>query len=109
MNKEQFRDLTKVNENVSVIKGSDLTDQTPRILLYGYTVDRVTFKVELLADGTLETQLGNSECMFRKNQESININSQYVPDKRVYPHKSDYEFCKLLKERGVYISFTTFE
>ena len=50
----------------------------------------------------------------REEEIKLNIveileNKHYVPKKRLYPAKCDYEFCRLLKEHGVYLPFTTWE
>lgn len=44
-----------------------------------------------------------------KNMRQIKVtsNHDYVPDKRLYPERCDYNFCLLLKERGVHLPFTT--
>ena len=45
-----------------------------------------------------------------KNMRQVEVksNRDYVPDKRLYPEKCDYHFCKLLKEKGIDLPFTTF-
>mgnify|MGYP007039915543 FL=1 len=40
---------------------------------------------------------------------SIKSNDNYIPDKRLYPETCDYEFCVLLKERDIYLPFTTYD
>lgn len=39
---------------------------------------------------------------------SVKTNYGYVPDKRLYPEACDFEFCRLLKERGISLPFTVF-
>lgn len=52
----------------------------------------------------------NYLTMTPENLEEIEVkdNFGYVPDKRLYPETCDYEFCKLLKEAGVHLPFTSF-
>jgi hypothetical protein len=39
----------------------------------------------------------------------IRENEDYIPSKRLYPERCDFEFCKLLKETDVNLPFTTFD
>ena len=39
----------------------------------------------------------------------IKYNGEFIPDKRLYPESCDYEFCCLLKERGITLPFTRFD
>jgi hypothetical protein len=37
----------------------------------------------------------------------VKSNYDYVPDKRLYPERCEYHFCRMLKEKGVHLPFTT--
>lgn len=39
---------------------------------------------------------------------AIEKNEYYIPDKRLYPEACDYHFCKLLKDKGVNLPFTSY-
>lgn len=39
----------------------------------------------------------------------VQSNQDYIPDKRLYPERCDYAFCKLLKRKGLYLPFTAFK
>lgn len=88
-----------------VIEFADLQDKSERTLLWGYTCDRASFHV-YVKDEEIKVVMYFSD----KDIEELNIqyNSQYVPDKRLYPEACDYEFCSLLAQDGVNLPFTTF-
>lgn len=84
-----------------------------RTLLYGYTCDRKTFHV-YLKDQEIHTVIYDI-VYEEKDPNPINMvevhvksNRDYIPDKRLYPETCDYLFCKLLKNVGVHLPFTTF-
>ena len=83
-----------------------------KTLLYGYTCERETFHV-YIKNEEIHTVIYNTEYSrgkaTPKNMRELTIksNHDYVPDKRLYPERCDYNFCKLLKEKGVYLPFTT--
>ena len=39
----------------------------------------------------------------------VSSNYDFVPDKRLYPERCDYNFCRLLKEKGIHLPFTTWD
>lgn len=107
MNKEQYEKLDNVSEEtIRIIVASDLRDMSDRTLLYGYTCDRDTWHVYIQKNHiyTVIYKHDDEPCEF-----SIGDNTHYVPNKRLYPETCDYEFCKLLKEKGVYLPFTTWQ
>ena len=102
---EEVRELVIQAEN---IRGSKVN----RTLLYGYTCERRTFHV-YLKDLKIYVVVYDKDFTANKqtpkNMRQINVtsNRDFVPDKRVYPERSDFFFCKLLRERGIEIPFTT--
>jgi hypothetical protein len=109
MNREQFQEIQKTQRCSHVIKGSDLENQDNRTLIWGYTIEREDFHVFLL-NGEINIEVGNLKPRHQLqhwNENEVQSNSEYVPDKRVYPEACDFEFCKFLKEAGVSIPFTT--
>ena len=42
-----------------------------------------------------------------KNMKQIEVksNRDFVPDKRLYPERCDYHFCRALKEKGIDLPF----
>ena len=83
-----------------------LDDQSERTLLYGYDCDRNTWHT-YIKDGEIKTVIyGFNEQPYER---FVEYNHHYVPNKRLYPSACDYEFCKLLKLKGVSLPFTTFE
>ena len=102
------------NTNNELVTDSDLYNLNDRTLLYGYTCDRETLHV-YLKDGGIHTVIyklrGFNDGVADYDIREVNVksNEDYVQSKRLYPNACDFEFCKLLKARGIYPSFTTFE
>jgi hypothetical protein len=106
MTREELKEIENIDRETHLLTEYDLNNKEDRILISGYTCARDTFITEL-EDGEIRSytiDFHSKQRIYR----SIEYNSDYVPTKRVYPHKSDYEFCKLLRRQGVSISFTTF-
>lgn len=107
---EFVKNTDKIDELISV---KDLLNTKDRTLLYGYTCARETFHV-YLKNNEIHTVMYNNDYSgdYKKPKDmrelTIKSNYDYVPDKRLYPEACDYEFCKLLKERGINLPFTTF-
>lgn len=104
MTPEQLKILMSDHRNLITV--DDLNDKTPRTLLHGYNMDRDSWDVILEEDGKIKTY----KIPYKQPPIEIHVttNSGFIPDKRVYPASSDFEFCLLLKNRGVTIPFTTF-
>lgn len=107
---EFLNSVDKANELIGV---SDLLNNKNRTLLYGYTCSRETFHV-YLKNNEIHTVMYNNDYSgnYTKPKDmrelAIKSNYDYVPDKRLYPETCDYEFCKLLKEKGINLPFTGF-
>lgn len=120
MTPEQYASLNSTPAAKRVLGVADLVDKTPRTLIYGYTVARATFHVYLGADGLIHVMTYNES--YSKAEPSpflvqyhsageaggLTDNAHYVPSKRVYPERCDFEFVQLLMREGVSIPFTTF-
>lgn len=109
MNKEQFENLKGIEAKVIPPIGmTDLENQADRTLIYGYTWDRMTFHA-YIKEGRIHvvTYKHDYENDMPKYMKKIpvQINMDYVPSKRLYPEACDYEFCKLLKEKGCDLPF----
>lgn len=100
---EMLNDEDQVPQEILDV--TDLKNKKDRTLLYGYTCDRLTWHVYLL-DAEIYT------VMYRFNGPLIDMpiksNRDFVPNKRLYPAMCDFEFCCLLKKRGVSLCFTTY-
>ncbi|WP_010499997.1 hypothetical protein [Paenibacillus elgii] len=103
MNKEQFQKLTDIEEIKKVIAVDDLTNKTGRTLLYGYTCERETWHVYLKYGEIVKVIYGYDK---EPKKFEVTDNRDFVPDKRLYPERCDYEFCKLLIEKGIGLPFT---
>lgn len=102
MTKQEY-DLLYGNNNLITV--NDLRNKEDRILIHGYTLERDTFIIELNNGKFIKIiEQYNKKPVFL----SIETNYDFIPDKRVYPKSSDFEFCKLLISRGIDIPFTSF-
>lgn len=93
-------------ENGNFLEHVLLQDYTDRTLIYGYTCDRDTFHIYLEGGEVCG-------CIYGFKAEEVTpldlkTLEQCIPNKRVYPHGCDLEFCEMLISRGIYIPFTTF-
>lgn len=102
----EYDELRLARSNVIGI--NDLKNIEPRTLLYGYTCKRETWHVYIDFSGRIRV------IFYPYNEDFTEIlllesNQDYIPDKRLYPAKCDYEFCSLLIRAGCTLPFTTFE
>lgn len=104
MNTKEFRILQSLGKTNQLISVDDLLQKSDRTLLYGFTCERHTWHVYLK-----EKQIYTVVYKYQESPREVKVetNEQFAPDKRLYPERCDYEFCKLLKEQGVYLPFTT--
>ena len=101
------------HKQFETIKVEDLSNTEDRTLIYGYTCERKDFhvyikdkKICVVIYRTTYSPLRRPEQM----QEIIpTIAREYVPDKRIYPAACDFEFCRLLQDRGVTLPFTSYD
>lgn len=124
MKKDLFNKLSEIDKAAEAIIG--IQELKPfidnRTLLYGYTCKRETFHV-YLKDQKIYTVIYETDYSINyekelesfmrgdprpKNMRQIEVksNRDFVPDKRLYPERCDYHFCRLLKERGIELHFT---
>jgi hypothetical protein len=97
---------------------SELSDLTPRTLIFGYDTDSKSFHVYLGVDRLIHVVRYTSRAigydtgliLFHSHGESGGVTkpSDFVPNKRVYPESCDLEFCKLLRTYGVSVPFTKY-
>jgi hypothetical protein len=106
MYKEEYEMLEKIDETCTLVTSKDLINTLDRTLLYGYTCDRDTWHV-YLQDNKIHTIVYNNREDEEPRELSVVDNEQYVPNKRLYPECCDYEFCRILKDKGVFLPFTT--
>lgn len=110
MTKDEYAALCRpIPPAPACVHVTDLEDQTPRTLLYGYTCERDTFHVYLGQDGLLHKVVyGYDKLLLAHAQGTCLLMQDCVPDKRVYPHASDMAFCVLLARAGIAVPYTTF-
>ena len=103
MNKTEYEQLKKSNSQQKIISIDDLKDDSDRTLLYGYTCSRNTWHVYIE-----NKKIYVVVYEFEGEPMWLNVESNYefVPDKRLYPERCDYDFCRLLKNSGVELPFT---
>lgn len=93
-------------EEINILSVEDLKNKDDRTLLYGFTCDRDTWHVYLKS--------GKIFCVkypYKGTPSLVSIckNEDFVPNKRLYPERCDFEFCKLLKEKGINLPFTKWQ
>lgn len=106
---EEYENLTSEEQNVKI----HFFNQTSRTLLYGYTCSRNTFHVYLDEEGCVIKYIyGYKDVPIRHEKYEVLTNDdlyKLVPDKRVYPESTDYEFLQILLKNQVYVPFTTYD
>lgn len=93
-----------------LLRGQDLSDQTPRTLLWGYTSSYHSFHVYLDEQGIVHkvvyVNTGKAGVLLaHQTQDEIAEAAEYVPDKWTYPEACDQEFCAKLMEGGARLRF----
>lgn len=107
MNKEQYEKLKMVEKEKEIIlTAENLTDKSDRTLLYGYTTDGTSWHVYIQNNQIHAIYYDINKV---PNDLIIESNRDFVPNKRLYPETCDFEFCKLLKEKDVYLPFTVWD
>ena len=107
MTTEEYTAIQKLlTPSHALITGDDLTNREDRTLLFGYTCERETHHVYI--------KNGIILCVRYSRQRAIQIidvdcNEAYVPDRRLYPARCDFEFCYKLRLADVHLSFTTYD
>ena len=112
MTEAELATLSQIKKKLVTVSGSMLENQTPRTLLYGYTCERDNFHIYLTDAGTLVRVIYDHYGMLLDmltEADTPLLVTQCIPDKRVYAHHSDFEFCALLQTAGVSVPFTTYQ
>lgn len=102
MKRNEYIQLMNIEEDVDIITVNHLKNKFDRTLLYGYDCDRNTYHVYLKDENIYVVRYNSCNILTRLK---VSSNEDYVPNKRVYPQYSDFEFCKLLIEKDIYIPF----
>ena len=110
MNQKQFEQISQNR----LISACDLLNQSPRTLIYGSTLEGHDFHVYLGFDGDIyvltslrQNQYDHLAVLDVSSGSSggVGRNIDFAPGIVANPEFSDFEFCTLLKERGVTIHF----
>jgi len=112
VNLQEFEELRYKGSSIeNIISVDELVNQEDRTLLWGYTCSRDSWHVYLL-----DREINLFHFVYPKEkikylcQESFDLEKQsLVPDKRLFPEACDFEFCKLLKEKGLNLPFTVYQ
>ena len=111
MTREEYDTLCQLKQR-SVIKAVELEDQEPRVLIYGYQLNRDTFCLELIEkDGVPFFRRKVTKYPGEIVSDVILSHLQpehCIPDKRAYPEQCDFKFSLLLQQQGIEIPFTVF-
>lgn len=115
MTEEQMEELKEIGEIYRYVRIDMLNDQSDRTLLWGYTCNRADWHV-YIKHGQIHLHSSGGVAEWQRQDGKTNIDlckdeylwRELIPDKRLYPEACDYEFCKLLKELGAHMPFTTY-
>ena len=105
MNQQEYNALQSVQN--SIISVDNLVNKTPRTLLYGYTLERDTWHVYLNSEGVIKTVKYGYGDDAPLQEINIKWNDEYIPSKRLYAERCDFEFCSILKQKNISLNFTT--
>lgn len=111
MNREEFEALPAVRVPSTTVSVADVHEfWRERTLLYGYTVERDTWHV-YVKDGRIHRhvyRLRNGEAQTLYGGGGVSSPAELlVPDKRLYPERCDFQFCKTLLNLGIVLPFTS--
>lgn len=114
MTKEQLEIIqAEVVESAPTVSAKEIFNHQPRTLLWGYTCDRDSFHVYLDGMGFIHrvTYMKTSgEDVLLSHVKGTELEAKLlVPNKRVYPEATDFEFAKLLKEKGIEVTYTNYQ
>lgn len=107
MNPTQYDLLTNtIQPEPQLAEAKLLYAQEPRTLIYGYTGSNDTFHVYLYGGAIHKVVYDfRGKLLTHKTQAEGLTFSECVPDKRIYPETCDFEFCSLIRRRGVTLPF----
>lgn len=109
MTKDEYTNLRSIEMASPTVSVYELENKTPRTLLFGYDVNRVTYHVYLYA-GSICWFVYKESTGLERFAEGITMPAaSLIPDKRLYPNRCDFEFCKLLRSKGLNLCFTTYD
>lgn len=110
MTKQEFGQIGSIEYPKNcLIQSSDLINNTPRTLVYGYDKDRNTYHLYLKHDLFYSLWYDSALIEIRCEIGVTEIDARHCsPNKRVYPEACDFEFAKLLIQKGVYLTYTFF-
>ncbi|MBC8740427.1 hypothetical protein F6X40_27715 [Paraburkholderia sp. UCT31] len=107
MERHEFEALQQRN---APLRGAMLANKTPRTLMYGAQLNGAgTLHVYLDDDAVIHRAVFDHDGFLFEHQLEDELEPcQYVPTKRAYPEKSDWEFCAKLKSLNVEVCYTSF-
>ncbi|MBD3004629.1 hypothetical protein [Streptomyces sp. 5-10] len=109
MHEEQFNEIKIPLKSVPKIRADDFIG-ADRTLLYGYTCNRNTWHVYLQAGEIhlLVYEDVNKRIIWHQQHEIWDSQS-LVPDKRVYPESTDFQFARMLQHQHVDVQYLPFD
>lgn len=121
MNQEHLKALLEVEKDPDIIFPNvrhfdPEFDGQAKTLLYGYNTDRDTWHVFCDHLGNIYLYVYKQGLDGKPSQDIAKIDvsndgisslQKLVPNKRLYPHFCDYDFCKYLKSKNAELSFAT--
>lgn len=108
MTEEQMNIIWNFEKKEHLLCEEDFDNKEDRTLIYGYTCDRETFHVYFKNKKIRVIKYGGYKNI-PLTEINPKTNQDFIPDKRVYPDASDYNFCLKLREFGYEIPFTSYK
>ncbi|MBB2988449.1 hypothetical protein [Terracoccus luteus] len=107
MNRTEFEAVSALPETGPTLSAAEL-DGPDRTLAYGYTNANDNWHC-YLADGALHVAIYDyGDGLVRYMTGTSLPVADLAPDKRVYPHRCDAQFARLMLTRGRRLPYTTF-
>jgi hypothetical protein len=107
MNPTQYELLNStIRPEPQVVNAKCMYNQAERTLVYGCTADKDTLHVYLEA-GVVHKVVYNfkGELLLHKTDRDGLMYAECAVAKRIYPEACDFDFCAVLKRRGIALSF----
>lgn len=106
---KQLKWLEGTEAEPQAVDIAELSSHADRTLLWGYDLDRNSWHV-YVQKGKLHLYVYNGEGETVRYASGISLPVEgLTPNKRLYPEACDFEFCKLVRAKGGYLCFTTFD
>lgn len=112
---QTLKTISVIDRNHPLLSIQHLTDTSNRTLLFGRMKDRSQYHIYIKNQKIHCVQYDVTWLHNTPSPEGLctlkpHTNQEYIPPNiaKIYPERSDYEFCKLLLQTGVTIPFAPY-